>query len=185
MTNGQPGGQIKVEVIYSEPINNNGGGWIRLWQDQPKTQQIGLMHEGNGVYSGTLPNFPASTFYVEGILPSKVASDVTVQVRYNPLPGINVTDQDPVTVTPVVDEFSVNPKDPPTTTLLKDGNGAIYGISSGEQANGASARFYQTRGQIHCGPQREGNQRRSLVLAKCHGTAACQSCGHVDRREEV
>jgi hypothetical protein len=143
---GNPAGPIQVFVIYSDP-DNNGGGWIRLWQDQSKTQQIFLTHQGNGVYQGSLPGHPTSTFYVEGIRPSKQENDVKLKVRYTagmPGPGQPppppAEDETTLTVTPVVKEFSVNPKSPDSqTTFFRATNGKILGMNSGRQnADGAT-----------------------------------------------
>lgn len=133
---------MQVFVIYSD-ADNDGGGFIRLWKDQSKTQQIGLTHTGNGVFQGSLPSFPTCDFYIEGIRPSKAANDVKVKVRYTSgMPGPGQPPPAPVeaektlAVTPIVSEFSVNPKDPATATFIADDEGRIYGISSGEQPNG-------------------------------------------------
>lgn len=125
VVNGDPIGLIKVEVIYT----NANSGQIRLWTDQTKTTEI-----TSGAY---LANYPVANFYVEGTRPSQAQNDIAVKVTYTG-EEMSRVDQVPLTVTPVVDEFSVTPKDPATVTFLKTVGGAIYGISSGEQADGAA-----------------------------------------------
>jgi hypothetical protein len=141
---GMPAGPIQVFVIYSDFYGSVPGGLIRLWRDQTKENAIPLWDVGNGVYQGSLPTFPTCTFYIEGIRPSRQGgNDVMLKVKYQGMPGPGQQDPPPpaedqksLTVTPVVQEFSVNPKDPDNTSWLKNENGVIFGISSGEQADG-------------------------------------------------
>ena len=131
-------GAIKVDVIYA---NSFTGGRVRLWSDQSKTTELapGTFIPFGGVVggSGNLPNYPTSDFYVEGTRPSRAVDDITIRVTY--IQGDKIfTNEKKLTVTPVIDELSlVNPKTPPTATFVRNDNGAIIGISSGEQANGA------------------------------------------------
>jgi hypothetical protein len=55
---------------------------------------------GNGVYSGTLPDYPTCDFYVEGIFSSKQENDIKLQVTSQ-----GAKDEKPLTVTPVVQSF--------------------------------------------------------------------------------
>ena len=120
---GQMAGTIKVEVIYADP---NQGGRVRLWTDQTKDSQI--------TSGGNLPNYPSSDFYVEGIRLSRAENDITIRVSYS-LAGKTYTKERQLTVTPVVAEFSVNlSKDPPKTSFMTVGGGAIAGLNSGQQA---------------------------------------------------
>jgi hypothetical protein len=133
VTNANPG-PVSVFVTYSG-VDNNGGGLVRLWLKQSKEQPIFLNHLGNGVYQGILPNFPTTDFYVEGIRPSKTANDVKIKVSYTPIMGPTVfSAETTLTVTPVVKEFSVTPKEGGQVTFLKNNVGQIVGLNSGAQA---------------------------------------------------
>jgi hypothetical protein len=139
-----PAGLIQITVIYSD-ADNNGGGLIKLWREQTKVNSIPLTHTGNGVYTGTLPTYPTCTFYVEGIRPSKQANDVKLNVQAHFMqmgqPPLTVVDEELLTVTPVMAEFSVTPRDPAqvmgdTTqiTFLRNLQGQIVGLNSGSQS---------------------------------------------------
>lgn len=135
VTNGEPLGQINVEVTYSDATK---GGRIRLWTDQTKTTEIAS--------GGFLPGWPTANFYVEGTETSLSLKDITVRATYQ-TGTVAVTDSKQLTVTPVIDEFSVNPKAPdPQTTFFRSapppggGGGKILGLNSGRQnADGATA----------------------------------------------
>lgn len=133
-----PQGPMVVSVIYSD-ADNGGGGLIWLWRDQTKENSIPLTYAGNGVYSGTLPDYPTSTFYVEGIRPSKQANDVRLKVGASFAQGPGgqpppVQAETTLTVTPVVAEFSVTPKQGGQVTFLKNLQGQIVGLNSGTQS---------------------------------------------------
>ena len=135
-----PAGPIQISVIYSDS-DNNGGGWIRLWADQSKTTEIVLNNLGNGLYQGNLANYPTSDFYVEGMRPSKAANDVKIRVKESfamPGPGqpphAPISAEQTLTVTPVVGQFEVTPKQGGQVTFLRNQVGDIVGLNSGTQA---------------------------------------------------
>lgn len=137
-----PMGPIQVFVIYAD-ADNNGGGLVRLWQDQSKSVGINLTWNAQlSALQGSLPNYPTSDFYVEGIRPSKVPNDVKIKVKAafmqapgEPAPPPPAESEKTLTVTPVITGFSVNPKPPdPHTTFYRHTTGKIGGINSGRQS---------------------------------------------------
>lgn len=123
---GQPVRPLDIEVIYSN-ADNGGGGLIRLWKDQTKATAI----------NGQLPNFPTCTFYVEGYRPSKQENDVKLKVTYVAMvPGMPpqvATAEKTLTIVPFAVNMEVRPSNPATVTLLRDSEGRIVGLNSGEQ----------------------------------------------------
>jgi hypothetical protein len=127
-------GEIKIEVVYPDAFT---GGRIRLWADQTKTTEI-VLSSSEGKYArgiGSLPNYPTSTFYVEGTRPSLAVEDITLRVSHTQ-GARTVTKEQKLTVTPVVAEFSVNPHVPSGTTFMTNVNDAITGLNAGEQSDG-------------------------------------------------
>jgi hypothetical protein len=125
VNNGQQFGLIQVNVSYTNP---NGGGRVRLWTDQAKTTEIPS--------GGFLPDYPTCDFYVEGINPSAAENDVTISVTYdNGTVGVGAAAT--LTVTPMINSFTVTRKNPPTASFYRNASHVILGISSGDQADGA------------------------------------------------
>lgn len=119
----------------------------RLWADQSKTTEIvldgtGMLGDGGGIFAsgnGTLPAYPSVDFFVEGTRPSLAANDITIRASYVQ-GGVTVTSDQQLTVTPVVAEFSVTPKQGGRVTLLRETFGQIVGLNSGTQTpNGGDA----------------------------------------------
>jgi|GEM_PF-2497044 len=138
VVNGDATGQITVTVIYADGVT---GGRISLWADQSKTTPI--LQGSLGISPGgsaTLPGYPTSTFYVEGIRPSQSAGDITLRLSYTQA-GVTTTKDQKLTVTPVINAFSVSPKDPAATTFAKS-NGIIAGITSADFTTGKQGVTY-------------------------------------------
>lgn len=104
-----------------------GGGQIRFWQEATKEHQYPVN-----------PGGPTSTFYIEGTDNSAALNDVTIKFFYDiQMPGQppqHVETSQNVTVTPMVESFSVTPKAPATVTLGKDAAGRVVGLNSGQQS---------------------------------------------------
>lgn len=125
---GPPDGVFNISVT-SQP----GGGQVLLWADQAKTTPIGLVGtpqpDGTVVYSGTLPDYPLCDFYVEGLETSASQRDVTVSVTL----GIYPPATQQLSVVPIITNMEVRPSNPNTVTLLRDPQGSVIGLNSGEQ----------------------------------------------------
>lgn len=131
--------QIAISVTYNSASE---GGRIKLWKEATKETEIALTPNGDGkTFSGTLPDAPTSMFFVEGMKPSKAAEDITITIStperqigppVQTVPALSATKK--ISVTPIVGAFSVTPKNPPTTTFFKRGDGVAIGMTSGRQS---------------------------------------------------
>jgi hypothetical protein len=155
---------MPMTIKFTYP-NATTGGRARLWADDKKVTEIaltgGALGNGTAEYTGTLPTVPSTDFYVEGIRPSNSINDIKITAYYDFAPAAEqgkVSSQKQLTITPVISEFSVNPKDPPKATFLRNAFGDTYGLSSGNQANGAD------RGSTDPGVAYTADVNRSGIL---------------------
>jgi hypothetical protein len=104
-----------------------GAGEIRFWKEATKETQYPAMPAG-----------PSSTFYIEGTGMSSALNDVEIKFFYNiQMPGQpmqHVETTKTVTVTPMLESFTVTPKSPPKVTVMLHGGGALQGLTSGQQS---------------------------------------------------
>jgi hypothetical protein len=116
-----PGTITAVSLVFT------GNGKAALWTDQKKTAP----------YTVPTPPVSSTSFYVEGTRPSSALWDVSLKVSYvNSAPGSNpVTFTTPaITVTPVVNSFTVTPHAAPSVVFWTgvNGNGLSGLFTSGQ-----------------------------------------------------
>ncbi len=131
--------QIAYRVTYTSATE---GGRVQLWQEATKENPVAVAGSDNLGFWGALPASPSCTFFVEGTSPSTVLDDVSITIhtpeRQVGPPPIRVipafTTTKMLSVTPIVNAFSITLKNPPATTFVKRGNGDVIGMTSGRQS---------------------------------------------------
>jgi hypothetical protein len=129
------GGTVSLSVTVNNAAPNHGQ--IRLWKERTKENDF-VAQNPHAVTD--------NTFYIEGIEPSTALNDITITATYNFGPGAqSVKDSQKVTVTPMINNYSITPRAAPNVTWTNTTNGLQGLTTNGGMISGASFSATLTR----------------------------------------
>lgn len=107
------------KVVVNVTLNNNAPdhGQVRLWKERTKEHDYGALNPHE---------ITDNVFYIEGVEPSTALRDITITAIYTfPPARQSVRASKQVTVTPVIDDFLINPRPGPPSPLGMGRTGGV------------------------------------------------------------